>query len=110
MCAQNGRPSCGCSHNGEPNANAASGSNAAGVPDTGDVDGVPRFLEQITMAAPLKAEVSGGYLVPASQQGQMMIPANGGTIALYQDIYGADANGYLVYPGAWGAEFSAGRP
>ena len=107
MCAQNGRPACGCAHGGDPSGH--------GIPGEGqqsaNVDGGVRFTQAITSAQPLKHQVSAGYNVPQTQPGQMMTPVNGGTIALYQDIYGTPSGSeYLVYPGTWGMVVAAGRP
>lgn len=107
MCAQNGMPACGCAHGYETDP---SGTSAPGVPQVREVAGQPHFLDTITMAAPLKAQVAGGYLVPPNQTGQMMTTTNGGTMALYHDIYGGEANSYHYTEGSWGADFAAGRP
>jgi hypothetical protein len=107
MCAQNGMPACGCSHGYTTDP---SGTSTPGMTDVREVAGQPRFLDQITMAAPLKGEVAGGYLVPRNQTGQMMTTTNGGTLALYDDIYGADGNSYHYNEGSWAADFAAGRP
>jgi hypothetical protein len=107
MCAQNGQPSCGCAHGGDPSGHGTPG----GAPLSEDVNGTPRFTQAITQAAPLKAEVNRGWNVPQTQPGQMMTSINGGTTALYQDIYGTpDGSEYLVYPGTWGTVVTAGRP
>jgi hypothetical protein len=107
MCAQNGKPNCGCNHDG----GAPSGTRAPGVAESMDVNGAARFTQGITSAAPLKGKVAGGFNVPQTQPGQMMTPANGGTVALYQDIYGTPTGDeYLVYPGSWGTVVAAGRP
>lgn len=108
MCAENGKPNCACSHGGDPSGHGVPG---GGAPQTGNVDGSPRFVQAITAAAPLKAQVDSGFNVPQTQPGQMMTSTNGGTVALYQDIYGTPGGQeYLVYPGSWGTVVTAGRP
>lgn len=107
MCAQNGKPSCGCAHGGDPSGHGIPG----GATRAEDVNGAPRFVQAIVSAAPLKHQVDGGYNVPQVQPGQMMTSVNGGTLALYQDIYGTPTGQeYLVYPGTWGSVVAAGRP
>lgn len=107
MCAQNGNPACGCAHGGDPSGHDVPG----GQPLTENVDGGPRFAQTIVSAAPLKQQVNRGYNVPQTQPGQMMTSINGGTTALYQDIYGTpQGDEYLVYPGSWGNVVAAGRP
>jgi hypothetical protein len=107
MCAQNGKPACGCAHGGDPSGHGVPG----GAPIAEDVNGAPRFTQGITSAAPLKAQVASGWNVPQTQPGQMMTAINGGTTVLYQDIYGTPlGDEYLVYPGTWGTVVAAGRP
>jgi hypothetical protein len=92
MCAQNGKPDCMCSMGGS----ATTG---------------PRFTTPIVMAAPLKGAVNGGYNTPGMQPGQMMTARNGGTLALYEDLYGAPS-GFeppVQYEGTWGGIFAAGK-
>lgn len=112
MCAQNGQPACGCAHQ-PAQSGAPSGSvNPSGTWGT-DVTGTPRFTQAVTMAQPLKAQVDSGYIVPGSMPGQMMTTLNGGTLALYEDLYGgADYDGQPVsvrYGGTWGGIFAAGK-